>query len=86
MVVYEKDGGEYILMSNSSRGVMKMATEGIEKYDAITDEVEDKQGLGYETIESLTGVEQLDKLDDTRALILARAESGVLDLKTIPLP
>jgi len=86
MITYSKDGGEYILMSNSSRGVMKMSTKGIEKHDAITKPVEDKEGLSYETIASLKGVEQLDKLDDSHALILARAESGSLDLKTIALP
>jgi hypothetical protein len=86
MIVYQKDGGEFILMSNSSRGVMKMSTRGIEAYDPITEEVEDTRGLGYETIESLTGVEQLDKLDDARAVILVRGESGALDLKTIALP
>jgi hypothetical protein len=66
---------------------MKMSTEGIESYGAITTPVEEeKAGLGYETLSELTGVEQLDKLDDAHALILARAESGALDIKTIALP
>lgn len=87
MILYNKDGGEYILMSNSSRGVMKMPTKGIEKYGAITSKVaEERRGLPYETLDSWKGVEQLDKLDDSNALILARAENGSLDLKTVALP
>jgi hypothetical protein len=31
-------------------------------------------------------VQQLDRLDDNRALILMQAESGSLNLQTIPLP
>lgn len=86
MIRYSKDGQEYILMSNSSRGVMKMATKGIEQYDPITSPVEDKAGLSYETIESLQGVEQLDKLDDGHAVILAREGAGPARLRTIVLP
>ena len=87
MIVYKKGGSDHILMSNSSRGVMKMPMQGIEKYDAIKDPVkETTKGLPYETVDSLKGVEQLDRLDDSHAIILARSESGSLDLKTIPLP
>jgi hypothetical protein len=86
MIVYKKDGAEFILMSNSSRGVMKMSTKGIEDYEAITAKVEDKKGLPYDTLAELKGVEQLDKLDDKNALILVRAEGGALELKTIALP
>jgi hypothetical protein len=86
MIVYQKDGAEFILMSNSSRGVMKMSTKGIEGYGPIKERISQTAGLPYETIADLKGVEQLDKLDETSALILARAEGGALDLKTIPLP
>ena len=86
MIRYSKGGQDYILMSNSSRGVMKMATKGIERYDPITTPVEDKAGLPYETIESLQGVEQLDKLDDGHAVILSRDGEGPASLKTIALP
>ncbi|HEY6555588.1 MAG TPA: hypothetical protein VI669_19680 [Vicinamibacteria bacterium] len=86
MIVYKKDGGEFVLMSNSSRGVMKMSTKGIEGHEAITTPVEDKKGLPYETVADWKGVEQLDKLDDGNALVLTRAEGGALDLKTLALP
>lgn len=85
MISYSKDGKNYILMANSSRGVMKLDTNNLEAQSSITEPVEDKQGVTYETIASLEGVMQLDQLDDSRAVILA--ENGDhLDLRTIALP
>lgn len=84
MIVYKKDGGQYILMANSSRGVMKLPAENLEKYEGIVARTE-KQGVPYETIATLKGVQQLDKLDDKRAILLTD-ESGSLDLRTIALP
>ncbi len=84
MIVYQRGGKDYLLMNNSSRGVMKMSTENIDKYQPITKQTE-ITGLPYQTIESLKGVEQLDKLDDSKAVILVR-NGGSLDLKTIALP
>ena len=85
MVVYKKGGTDYLLMNNSSRGVMKMSLANVDSYKPITAPTE-TAGLPYETIASLKGVEQLDKLDDSNALLLLRGEGGSLDLKSIPLP
>ena len=85
MVVYRKGGANYILMNNSSRGVMKLPADNLEQFPGITKPTE-KQGVPYETIASLKGVEQLDRLDDSRAVLLVKSESGALDLKTIALP
>jgi hypothetical protein len=86
MIVYKKDGADFVLMSNSSRGVMKMSTKGIEGQAGITEPVQDTKGLPYETLADWKGIEQLDKLDDANALVLTRAENGALDLKTVALP
>ena len=88
MILYKKDGAEFILMSNSSRGVMRMATKGIESYEPIKEPVAGAgtKGLPYDTLSEWKGVEQLDKLDEGHALILSRAEGGALELKTIALP
>ena len=88
MIVYQKDGESYVLMANSSRGVMKIATNGIETIDTITSRVGGggTAGLPYDTIDSLKGVVQLDKLDDHRAVVLIKDESGKLNLQTIDLP
>jgi len=65
---------------------MKIPTEGADSAAPITSRVADRQGLGYETIKSLKGVEQLDQLDKTHALILVRGDAGSLNLTTIDLP
>jgi hypothetical protein len=84
MIVYQKNGHNYILMANSSRGVMKLATDKLEGYQPITAQTE-ITGVPYETIASLKGVQQLDKYDESNALILA-GDGGQLDLRSIPLP
>ncbi len=85
MVVYQKDGKDYLLMANSSRGVMKVTTEGIGSAKGITAEVDGVAGLSYETIAHLQGVQQLDRLDKEHALVLKEAGGG-LDLTAVPLP
>jgi len=85
MIVYRKGGSDYILMNNTSRGVMKMSTAKIHEYEGITKQT-DITGLPYETLAELKGVEQLDRLDDLNVLMLVRSEGGGLDLKTIALP
>ena len=88
MIVYQKDGKDYILMANSSRGVMKISTDSIEKLDSITAPVPDgnKKGASYETIASWTGVDQLDLLDATHALVVRRGDGGSLNLESMQLP
>jgi hypothetical protein len=87
MVVYKKDGKDYLLIANTSRGVMKVATDGFATAPGITARVATETGgVGFEPIANLKGVEQLDLLDGQRALVLARAEGGVLSLQAVPLP
>ncbi len=85
MVVYKKDGKNFLLLANSARGVMKISTEDLERETGIEERIADKAGQKYETIASLKGVEQLDRLDDSHALLLARNDEG-LNLQTIDLP
>ena len=86
MIVYQKGGKDFLLLTNNSRGVMKIATEGVGAAPGITSHVADRQGVGYETIETLKGVTQLDKADDAHAVVLYRAENGSMNLQTIDLP
>ena len=86
MIVYEKEGRNFLLLANSSRGVMKITTEHLDRGDGIVEKIDGTAGNAYETIADLKGVEQLDKLDEGSALLLVRAESGSLDLQTIALP
>jgi hypothetical protein len=85
MIVYEKDGKDYLLIANNRRGVMKVTTEGIDKAEGITSKISGTAGQKYDTIKDLQGVEQLDKLDKARAIILVRA-GDAFHLETIPLP
>jgi len=86
MVVYQKDGKDYVLIANNKRGVMKLPTEGIADAKGLEAPVRGKSaGLPYTTVETLKGVEHMDKLDKEKAVILVRAE-GALNLETINLP
>jgi hypothetical protein len=86
MIVYQKDGKTYLLMANSSRGVMKIGADRIDKAESIAEPVPDKKGLSYETVASLTGVDQLDRFDANHVVVLRRAEGGSLILESLPLP
>jgi len=86
MIVYQKDGKDYILMANSSRGIMKISTDNIEKAESITAKVEDKKGQSYETITSWTGVDQLDKLDAQYALVVRRTDGNSMNLESLAFP
>jgi hypothetical protein len=83
MIVYKKDGKDYLLVTNTKRGVMKIPTETFATAAAITKKPTTiPGGVKYESIKELTDVVQMDKLNDDHALILL--ENG--DLKTVPLP
>ena len=84
MIVYQKDGKNFILMANSARGVMKLTAEHLENYKPITEHTE-VAGVPYETIQDLKGVTQLDKYDNSKALVLM-GTAGSMDLRTVALP
>jgi len=88
MIVYQKDGKDYLLLANSSRGVMKISTDKIENAAKIESPVSGggTKGQSYETIASWTGVDQLDKLDQQHALVLRRGEGNSLNLESPDLP
>ena len=89
MIAYKKDGKDFLLLSNSARGVMKISTENIARPDGITDPVKDGATAGqpYETIKELEGTVQLDRLDDDHIVVIVQAEGGAgQDLKTVALP
>jgi hypothetical protein len=86
MILYKKDGKEYLLMSNNNRGVMKIPTAEFGSAPAITAKVTTPTGgIAYETIASMKGVEQMDLLDAQRSIVLARTAAG-LTLSAVALP
>ncbi|MGL5095415.1 MAG: hypothetical protein ACRDD1_07495, partial [Planctomycetia bacterium] len=86
MIVYKKGGKDFLLLANNARGVMKIPADAIAGQEGIEAPVKGTAGVGYETIEGLKGVEQLDGWNDDLALVLTRTEAGGLALATIPLP
>jgi hypothetical protein len=76
MVPYTKDGHNYILIANSSRGVMKLKADNLDTYRQIdSPEVPNPEnanisGVPYETMTNLKNVQSLTQLDDKDALLL----------------
>ena len=86
MVVYTKDGADYLLMSNTARGVMKIPTAGFERAEGITSRVAaETAGVPFESLASFSGVEQLDLLDKG-TLVLLRNRDGARALETVAVP
>ena len=85
IIVYRKDGKDYLLMANSTRGVIKVAAEQISPAsESITAKVADTKGLKFEKI-AWEGVAQLDQLDNRHAIVVRTAGSA-LNLETLALP
>ena len=86
MILYKKDGKEYLLLSNNSRGVMKIPTADFGTAAGITAKVTTETGgIAYEKITAMQGVEQMDLLDAQRSIVLSRAGTG-LNLSAVALP
>jgi hypothetical protein len=86
MISYTKGGKDYLLSSNSRHGVIKIPTADFASAEPISTRIAETAGVKYEKITDLKDVTQLDKLDDTRAVILTGKAGAGFDLKTIPLP
>lgn len=87
MIVYRKNGQEFLLSANNSRGVMKIPTSNFAGATPITTPVDTETGgVPFEKVTSMVGIEQLDKLDDNRSIVIARASTGGLNLQVLPLP
>jgi hypothetical protein len=85
MIVYKKDGKDFVLIANSARGIMKLAGDSLATNEGITTRVPDKAGVKYETVEGWKDVVQLDKLDDAHAVILTDDKKTVT-LASVELP
>jgi hypothetical protein len=83
MIAYKKDGKDFLLLTNSARGVMKISTDGIASNKGLNDPVGGggTAGQTYETIDALKGTTQMDQLNDGHAVVIQGT-----DLKTVALP
>jgi hypothetical protein len=90
MVPYQKNGRDYILISNSRRGVMKMDAANIGSYKAVNSPEKPNPpdyifGMPYETVKELNGVTQLAQVDGEYAMVLSKP-GATQNLTTIALP
>jgi hypothetical protein len=87
MIVYRKGNQEFMLSTNNSRGLMKIPTSNFAAATPITTPVQtETAGVPFEKVTTMTGIEQMDKLDDQNVIVLARAASGSVNLQVLPLP
>jgi len=98
MVPYKKDGHNYILIANSSRGLVKLKADGLESYAAIDSptKVDGPAGVPYDKLD-VKNVQQLASFDAANAVVLVGQPGpgpafnpgkpvGPLTLQTIALP
>jgi hypothetical protein len=93
MVPYKKDGHEYILIANTSFGVVKLHADTLATDKPIdSPTVVNVAGAPYDKITALTQVQHLASIDDSTALVVMAPRSapgspaGPVSLKTIALP
>jgi hypothetical protein len=99
MVPYKKDGHSFILIANTSFGLVKMKADGIESYAAIDSptKVDAAAGVPYDKITDVRDVRHLAQFDDNQALVLTGKPGpgpafnpgpavGPMNLQTIALP
>ncbi|MEO6246868.1 MAG: hypothetical protein ABIQ12_15690 [Opitutaceae bacterium] len=85
IIVYQQGGKDFLLMANSSRGVIKVAADQITGASSITAKVADTQGLKFEKLD-WAGINQLDLLDARHALVVRGAAGKPQSLETLALP
>jgi len=85
LMVYRKDGKDFLLMSNSRHGVIKIGTDGFATAAPITTRIGGTAGVTFETITSMTNVEQMDLLDAGHTMVITRGASG-RNLNVVVLP
>jgi hypothetical protein len=97
MVPYKKDDHDFILITNTARGVMKLKADDLALYPAIdSPERTDVAGVPYDTMKDIQNVQHLAQLDDADAIIVTGKSTGQpwapgppagpINLQTIALP
>jgi hypothetical protein len=87
MVPYRKGGHDYILIANTSLGMLKLRADRMESYAAIDSPTvnDSPAGVPYDKIADIGHVQHLAQVDDSNALVLT-GKPGPLNLQTIALP
>ena len=86
MITVKKGDNSFLVMANSSRPVMRVNYNKIAKYEgSLTEPVKESfstAGVDFVTL-PVVNVLQMDKLDESKVLILQRRSNGDLDLSTL---
>jgi len=86
MITVSNKDNSYLVMANSSRPVMRVNYKKIATYEgSLTEPIKESfstAGVDFVTL-PVVSVLQMDKLDDTKVLILQRKSNGDLDLSTL---
>ncbi|MEO5922365.1 MAG: hypothetical protein ABIR70_00915 [Bryobacteraceae bacterium] len=84
MIQYTRNGQDYLLVSNTLNGVLRLSLAGFDTFEAVDETGGNDAQVPIQRM-GLKGVAQLDIYDDTRALMLFASKTRV-DLRTVPLP
>jgi len=85
LLLYKKGGKDFLLMSNSRHGVLKVSTDGFAAAAPITTRVGGTAGVPFESVASMVNVEQMDLLDAGRTIVISRGAAG-RNLTAVVLP
>lgn len=86
MITVNKGENSYLVMANTSRPLMRVNYKKIAAYEgSLTEPIKESFSTGGVEFVSLpvVSVLQMDKLDDTKVLVLQRKSNGDLDLSTL---
>jgi hypothetical protein len=87
LLVYRKGGKDFLLMSNSKHGVIKVGTDGFATASPITARVVSATGgVPFESIGAMVNVEQMDLLDAGHTIVISRGAAGGRNLMAVVLP
>jgi hypothetical protein len=87
MILYKKGGKDFILMANTSRGVMKIPTDTFASATPLTmPSNQETAGVPFEKIPAMQNVVQLDLLDATHGIVVQGAQGQPLNLQSVELP
>lgn len=92
MVPYKKAGHEYILIANTSFGVVKLKADNLEKYpEIVSPQTTDVAGVPYDKISDLQNVKHIAQLDASNVLVVtgqpgSGQPAGPINLSTVALP
>ena len=86
MITVNKGENSYLVMANTSRPLMRVNYKKIATYEgSLTEPVKESfstAGVDFVSL-PVVSVLQMDKLDDTKVLVLQRKSNGDLDLSTL---